>query len=305
LIIREIMIYTVTFSPAIDYVVEVDDFSLGEIHRSKSEVYLAGGKGINVSTVLKNLGVDNVALGFIAGFTGEFIRSELVSREIKNDFIWVDGNTRINVKIRSKAESAINGYGPNVTNEHVDKLIEKLKAIKNGSTLVISGSLPKSLSSDTYKYVMSCLVGKKLNVIVDCTGDALLKTLKYHPFMIKPNLEELEELFNTSITNDNDLELYSRKLIEMGAENVVVSLGAEGAFMVGKNLDACKIEAPKGNVVNTVGAGDSLVAGFIYAYELTNDLKTALRIGVVCGSASAFSEGLATKEQVNKLLNKM
>lgn len=299
------MIYTVTFSPAIDYVMDLDQFNIGDINRSISESFLPGGKGINVSIVLSNLGAKTVATGFLGGFVGEYIKSELNKLNITSDFIDVDGITRINVKIRSNEETAINGQGPHISDEDVEKLINKLQNIKENDFLVISGAIPKTLPSDTYEKILSRLKNKNIKIVVDCTKDTLLKTLSYNPFMIKPNKEELEEVLNCKINDDIELERQVTKLIELGAENVIVSLGKDGAFIKGKNIQALKIKAPNGKVVNTVGAGDSLVAGFLYEYERTGNLIDSLKVGVATGSASAYSENLATKEEVLNLLSKM
>ncbi len=299
------MIYTVTFSPAIDYVMNLDNFNIGDINRSISESFLPGGKGINVSIVLSNLGAKTVATGFLGGFVGEYIKSELNKLNITSDFIDVDGITRINVKIRSNEETAINGQGPHISDEDVEKLINKLQNIKENDFLVISGAIPKTLPSDTYEKILSRLKNKNIKIVVDCTKETLLKTLSYNPFMIKPNKEELEEVLNCKINDDIELERQVTKLIELGAENVIVSLGKDGAFIKGENIQALKIKAPKGKVVNTVGAGDSLVAGFLYEYERTGNLIDALKVGVATGSASAYSENLATKEEVLNLLSKM
>ena len=299
------MIYTVTFSPAIDYVMNLDNFNIGDINRSISESFLPGGKGINVSIVLSNLGAKTVATGFLGGVVGEYIKSELNKLNITSDFIDVDGITRINVKIRSNEETAINGQGPHISDEDVEKLINKLQNIKENDFLVISGAISKTLPSDTYEKILSRLKNKNIKIVVDCTKDTLLKTLSYNPFMIKPNKEELEEVLNCKINDDIELERQVTKLIELGAENVIVSLGKDGAFIKGKNIQALKIKAPKGKVVNTVGAGDSLVAGFLYEYERTGNLIDALKVGVATGSASAYSENLATKEEVLNLLSKM
>lgn len=299
------MVYTVTFSPAIDYVMTLDSFKAGEINRSQNEQYLAGGKGINVSIVLSNLGAKTVATGFLGGFTGDFIKHELDKMGVQSDFIEVEGNTRINVKIKSSIETAINGQGPHITDDKIEELISKLVNIPDGSILVISGAIPKTLPSDTYERILKRLNGKNIKVVVDCTKETLLKTLQYKPFMIKPNLEELEEVLNCKISNDAELEGAVSKLIELGAENVVVSLGGDGAYILGKNVTSHKVAIPKGKVVNTVGAGDSLVAGFLYEYERTGDLLSALKVGVATGSASAYSDNLATKEEVINLLSQM
>ena len=299
------MIYTVTFSPAIDYVVDLDDLRLGAINRSKKESSLPGGKGINVSIVLSNLGKKSVATGFLGGYTGDFIKKELEDRHIECGFIRVDGNTRINVKIRGKEETAINGQGPHINDDQIESLMLQLEKLTSKDLLVISGTIPSTLPSDMYERILERIKNNNVELIVDATNDILLNTLKYHPLLVKPNQEELEEMFNVTIKNTADLIENASKLLSMGAKNVIVSLGGDGALLVGEGLTPLLLPAPKGKVVNTVGAGDSLVAGFIDEYLNSKDIAKAFRRGIATGSASAFSEGLATKEEVEALLNKM
>ena len=299
------MIYTVTFSPAIDYVVDLTNFEIGEINRTQQEQAFPGGKGINVSLVLANLGKSSVATGFLGGFTGAFIKEELAKRNISSGFIEVNGLTRINVKIRAGKETAINGQGPHITDEDIDKLISQLEKLTKDDLLVISGTVPKSLPSNIYEMILERIKDNGAEVIVDATKEILLNTLKYHPLLVKPNKEELEEMFNVSIKNDAELIENASKLLKLGARNVIVSLGGDGALLVGKGVDAELRKAPQGKVVNTVGAGDSLVAGFIAEYLDSRDIKKAFKQGIATGSASAFSEYLATKEEVLALLNKM
>ena len=300
------MIYTVTFSPAIDYVVDLDNLGIGEINRTKKEEAYPGGKGINVSMVLANLGKRSVATGFLAGFTGEFIKNELEKRHIESGFIFVkDGITRINVKIRAGKETAINGQGPHISNEEIERLIAQLEKLTKDDLLVISGTVPSSLPSNIYEMILERIKNNGCTVVVDATKDILLKTLKYHPLLVKPNQEELEEMFNVKIHNDAELIENAAKLVDLGAQNVIVSLGGDGALLVGKDVDTIKLAAPKGKVVNTVGAGDSLVAGFIDEYLNSRNIVNAFRRGIATGSASAFSETLATKEEVEALLQKM
>lgn len=299
------MIYTVTFSPAIDYVVDLDDLRLGAINRSKKESSLPGGKGINVSIVLSNLGKKSVATGFLGGYTGDFIKKELEDRHIECGFIRVDGNTRINVKIRGKEETAINGQGPHINDDQIESLMLQLEKLTSKDLLVISGTIPSTLPSDMYERILERIKNNNVELIVDATNDILLNTLKYHPLLVKPNQEELEEMFNVIIKNTADLIENASKLLSMGAKNVIVSLGGDGALLVGEGLTPLLLPAPKGKVVNTVGAGDSLVAGFIDEYLNSKDIAKAFRRGIATGSASAFSEGLATKEEVEALLNKM
>ena len=299
------MIYTVTFSPAIDYVVDLDDLRLGAINRSKKESSLPGGKGINVSIVLSNLGKKSVATGFLGGYTGDFIKKELEDRHIECGFIRVYGNTRINVKIRGKEETAINGQGPHINDDQIESLMLQLEKLTSKDLLVISGTIPSTLPSDMYERILERIKNNNVELIVDATNNILLNTLKYHPLLVKPNQEELEEMFNVTIKNTADLIENASKLLSMGAKNVIVSLGGDGALLVGEGLTPLLLPAPKGKVVNTVGAGDSLVAGFIDEYLNSKDIAKAFRRGIATGSASAFSEGLATKEEVEALLNKM
>ena len=299
------MIYTVTFSPAIDYVVDLRTFEIGEINRTVKEVAYPGGKGINVSIVLANLGKPSVATGFLGGFTGDFIKSELEKRNISSGFIEVDGLTRINVKIRAGKETAINGQGPHITDEQIERLIAQLGRLGNGDYLVISGTVPSSLPANIYERILERIQGSGVTLIVDATKDILLNTLKYHPLLVKPNKEELEEMFSVKIEDTDQLIANAKKLLVLGAENVIVSLGKDGALLVGQNIEPRLREAPPGKVVNTVGAGDSLVAGFIDAYIDTKDVGFAFKQGIATGSASALSETLATKEEVEALLKVM
>ena len=299
------MIYTVTFSPAIDYVVDVENLELGAINRSLGEHMLPGGKGINVSIVLSNLGKKSVATGFLGGFTGDYIKSELVARNIESGFIEVEGNTRINVKLRGKEETAINGQGPHISEEKVEELMLQLEKLTSDDLLVISGTVPKTLPNDIYERILERIKGNNVTLIVDATKDILLNTLKYRPLLVKPNKEELEEMFSTRIRSDEELIATAKKLLDLGAKNVIVSLGGDGALLVGEGIEAKLLPAPKGKVVNTVGAGDSLVAGFVDEYVVSGNIAKAFVRGIATGSASAFSEGLATLEEVEALLNKM
>lgn len=300
------MIYTVTFSPAIDYVVDLDVFGIGEINRTKKENCYPGGKGINVSMVLANLGRTSVATGFLAGFTGDFIKNELEARHINSGFISVkEGMTRINVKIRAGKETAINGQGPHISNEEIEQLISQLEKLTKDDLLVISGTVPSSLPDNIYEMILERIKGNDVTVVVDATKDILLNTLKYHPLLVKPNKEELEEMFGVSINSEEELVENATKLVKLGAKNVIVSLGADGALLVGREIEAIRLAAPDGKVVNTVGAGDSLVAGFIDEYLNSKDLALAFRKSIATGSASAFSETLATKEEVEAVLKTM
>ncbi len=299
------MIYTVTFSPAIDYIVDLTHLEKGAINRSLGEHCLPGGKGINVSIVLANLGTSSIATGFLGGFTGAYIKDELKKQGIASGFVEVDGTTRINVKLRGEEETAINGQGPHITPEQIEKLMDVLSKLTEKDLLVISGTVPSSLPSDIYEKILERIEDNHPEVIVDATEDILLNTLKFHPLLVKPNQEELEEMFHTVIHNEQELIENATKLLELGAKNVIVSLGGDGALLVGEGIKPLRLPAPKGKVVNTVGAGDSLVAGFIDEYTRSGNIAKAFRRGIATGSASAFSEGLATKEEVEALLIKM
>lgn len=296
------MIYTVTFNPAIDYVVGLNELNLGEVNRTDSERMFFGGKGINVSIVLAELGIHSTALGFTAGFTGKAIEDGLSEMGIDTDFVRLsNGNSRINVKINSGVETEINGQGPNIDNIALDKLFQKLDKIQDGDTLVLAGSIPKTLPSYIYEIIMSKLSDKKIKVIVDASGDLLLNVLKYRPYLIKPNSHELSELFNVEFTSDNDIIKYAKKLKEMGAENVLVSMAENGALLLDSEGNIHKFGVCKGTVINSVGAGDSMLAGFI-AGSANGDLEYGLKLGTACGGATAFSYGLAKKDFIDSLL---
>lgn len=300
------MIYTVTFNPAIDYVVELVSFNIGEINRTTREYMNLGGKGVNVSRVLTNLEVPNVALGFVAGFTGDALRNGLERMGVKTDFISLEeGNTRINVNIKGVEETDINARGPEIPNSAIDELFKKLDNLQSGDTLVLAGSIPTSLPNDMYERIMERLYGKGIRFVVDATRDLLVKSLKYEPFLIKPNNHELGEIFGLELTKDNEIIYYARELKKQGAKNVLISMAGDGAILVDENDVAHKIGTPKGKVKNSVGAGDSMVAGFCAGYLEKGDYKYALRMGTAAGSASAFSESLATKQEVIDLLDKI
>ena len=297
------MIYTITFNPALDYIVEVEKFEKNEINRTKSELILPGGKGINVSIVLKNLEIESTALGFIAGFTGKEIEKRLQDSKINTDFIELEeGFSRINTKIVSDKETAVNGNGPNIKDTDINKLFEKLDNIKNGDILVLSGSIPKTISSSIYENICKYLQNKEIKIVVDATGELLLNVLKYKPFLIKPNRHELGEIFNVEIDTKEKAIEYGKKLQELGAKNVLISMGGMGAVLVDETNNNYYCKAPGGERVNTVGAGDSMVAGFIAGYLNNNDYNEAFKMGVATGSASACSKYLATKEEVFNLL---
>lgn len=300
------MIYTITFNPALDYIVRVQDFKLGQVNRTSYEEVYAGGKGINVSIVLKNLDVENVALGYIAGFTGEEIENKIKAFGCTTDFIKLNnGMSRINVKLKSNEESEINGQGPSISDQDLEELYRKLELLREGDILVLAGSIPATLPKNIYEIIMERLSGKGIRFIVDATGELLLNVLKYKPFLIKPNHHELAELFNATIENEDDIVIYAKKLREMGAQNVLISRAGDGAIFVTEKDEIIKSDVPKGTLINSVGAGDSMVGGFIAGYLKNKSLEEAFKMGVATGSASAFSEGLATKEKVYELLNQI
>lgn len=297
------MIYTITFNPSIDYMVTVDQFQTGEVNRVQDEYILAGGKGINVSIVLKNLSVESQTLGFIAGFTGKEIQKRVEEKGIHTDFIDVhNGYSRINFKLKSQQETEVNGNGPHISKQDIELLMEKLKKLKKGDILVLSGSIPQCVSNDIYANIMKELQDIGIEIIVDATGELLMKVLEYKPFLIKPNNHELAEMFHVKLFDQKDIVTYAKKLQEMGAKNVLISMAGDGAFFICENGKVYFSEAPKGIVKNSVGAGDSMVAGFIAGYEKTKDYIQAFKMGVATGSASAFSHDLATQEEVDELL---
>ena len=297
------MIYTVTFNPALDYVIRMESLKLGTVNRSSAEAVYYGGKGINVSTVLKNIGVDPVALGFVAGFTGKEIEEGVKNMGVATDFIKLpEGMSRINVKIKAEQETEINGQGPAISIEKVEKLFEKLDRLEKGDCLVLAGTIPASLPSDIYEQIMDRLKDKEIRIVVDATKDLLLNVLKYHPFLIKPNNHELGEMFGVVLKTDEEIVEYAKKLQERGARNVLISMAGDGAILLTETKEVYKMGVPKGTVVNSVGAGDSMVAGFVASYFKEHDYLKALKFGTATGSATAFSEGLATMDKVEELL---
>lgn len=320
------MIYTVTFNPCLDYIVTVENFRTGRVNRTGSEFVYPGGKGVNVSLVLKNLGIDNTALGFVAGFTGAEIERALKGWGCITDFIPVkEGMSRINMKIRSyescfkeeirqgkkavrKAaleETEINGQGPVISQKELTLFYKKLEKLEEGDILVLAGSIPGSMPASAYEDIMERLKEKKIEIVVDATGELLVKVLKYHPFLIKPNQYELEEIFQVTIKGKEEIISYGKRLQEMGARNVLISMAGDGAILLAENGRVYESPAPKGNVVNSVGAGDSMVAGFITGYLKERDYNQGFLMGIAAGSASAFSEGLATREEVEAILAKL
>ena len=300
------MIYTVTFNPSLDYIVSVDDFKLGLTNRTSSELILPGGKGTNVSTVLKNLGLESTALGFVAGFTGNEIVKRLNDMGIKSDFISIEnGISRINLKLKSIDGTEINGAGPDISEEKVNELMDKLNQLKEGDVLVLAGSIPASMSDNIYRDIMADLKDRGVMIVVDATKDLLLNVLEYHPFLIKPNNHELGEIFDVKLTTREEVIPYGRKLQEKGARNVLVSMAGEGAVLIAEDGQVFDAPAPKGKLINGVGAGDSMVAGFVAGWIEKQDYEYAFHMGVASGSASAFSENLATKEEIINVYNQV
>lgn len=338
------MIYTVTFNPALDYITQVDNFEIGKVNRTVTEKILAGGKGLNVSIVLKNLEIDNTAFSFIAGFTGDELERIIKEHNIKTDFIKVqNGNTRINVKISSSInqikkiesqknflekksnnlkdnfkyikkedierkefiETALNGNGPQITKQDVEKLLEKINKIKSQDLVILSGNIPKCINEKIYEIISKELNQKKIPFVVDATQKLLVNTLRFEPDLIKPNKQELEETFNVKIEKKEDIIFYAKKLQENGAKNVLISLGGDGAILLTQNQEIYYSNAPKGKVINTVGSGDSMIAGFIAGFYKQNDYLEALKYGIASGSATAFGEELATKKDIEKLLEQV
>lgn len=293
------MIYTVTFNPSLDYLVTVDNFRLGKTNRTVKESMVAGGKGFNVSSVLNNLGIKSTALGFYAGFTGEEIVKRIEALGIEADMIRLEeGMSRINVKMLNADGTEINAMGPDIPKEKQEELMGKLDRLQAGDILVLAGSIPATMPDDTYQKILERLLERGIRSVVDATGKLLMKVLPYHPFLIKPNKQELNEMFGAEIESEEDIVLYAKKLREMGAMNVLVSLGAQGAVLITEKDEVFSAPAPDGKVVNSVGAGDSMVAGFLAGYLESGSFEKALRLGLAAGSASAFSEQLATKEEI-------
>lgn len=300
------MIYTVTFNPALDYVIDVNDIKLGELNRTTEEKIFCGGKGINVSFVLKTLGIDSIALGFVAGFTGKEIEKRVKSFGVSTDFINLkNGLSRINVKVRSDKETEINAQGPIILEKEIEEFYHKLQQLQDGDILILAGSIPSSLPNNMYEKILEKLHSRTIRIVVDATNELLKNVLPYHPFLIKPNHHELAEMFQVTIQTEDEIVLYAKKLRTMGACNVLVSMGAKGAILVDEFEVVHKIGVPKGVQKYSVGAGDSMVAGFLAGFMRSNQYEIALKVGTAAGSATAFSEGLATKDMIEKLLSEL
>ena len=300
------MIYTLTLNPSIDYVVHLDSFISGITNRTTSEEYYIGGKGINVSCILSELSVENTALGFTAGFTGEAIEKGLKEKGIRSDFIRLkEGISRINIKVKADKESEINCQGPHITDEEFDRLLAKTDMISDGDTIVLAGSIPKTVSDDAYEIILRRLKEKNVRIVVDATKKLLLNCLSYKPFLIKPNRQELSEIFGREVNDEKDIAECAGELMKQGARNVIVSLGGEGAVLFAEDGKTYHCGVVKEKVLNTVGSGDSMVAGFIAGYEKSGDYAYALRLGAACGNATAFSDGLATKEKISEIFERL
>lgn len=299
------MIYTVTLNPSIDYIVRLEKFTSGITNRTTSEEYYYGGKGINVSCVLAELDLDSTAYGFVAGFTGDAIEKGIRNDRIITDFIKLKhGISRINIKIKAGDETEINCQGPHITEQELERLLQKIDRISNGDTLVIAGSVPNTMPDDIYETMLERIKLKKVRIVVDATKKLLVNSLKYKPFLIKPNRQELSEIFDVEVKTEEDIEHYAKELQKLGARNVLISLGGEGAMLIDENGNKHKAGVLKEKVINTVGSGDSMVAGFVAGYIKTEDYAYALKLGSVCGNATAFLSGLATKEKIEELLEK-
>lgn len=299
------MIYTVTLNPSIDYIVRLDKLSRGITNRTTSEEYYFGGKGINVSCVLAELGLESTAFGFVAGFTGDAIEKGIRNDKIITDFIKLsNGISRINIKIKAEEETEINCQGPHIENSELERMLSKVDRVADGDTLIIAGNVPNTMPDNVYERILERIKNKNVRIVVDATGKLLLNSLKYKPFLIKPNRQELSEIFGVEISTEDDIEKYAKELQKKGAANVLVSLGGDGAMLVDEYGKKHKSGVLKEKVVNTVGSGDSMVAGFVAGYEKELDYSYALKLGSVCGNATAFLSGLATKEKINELLSK-
>ena len=294
------MIYTLTLNPAVDYYISVDKLNLGAVNRTKSEQIRFGGKGINVSLVLNEFGIKSTCLGFVGGFTGDALENHLKQNDIDCDFVKIDGNTRINVKLN---DTDINSAGPDISDENLAKLFEKIKNLKSGDFLILSGSVPKNLPQDIYQSILEFLGDKGINFVVDAEGNLLLDTLCYNPFLIKPNHHELGKIFGVEISNFDTAITYAKQLQNKGAQNVMVSLGEQGAVLVDQNGNTHTQAAPKGEVISAVGAGDSAIAAFLVEYLNGKDYADCLKLAVATGSATAFSDGLANEDAITQLYN--
>jgi 1-phosphofructokinase len=298
------MIYTLTLNPSVDYIVEVPTIQLGELNRTISETKFPGGKGINVSRVLKQMRASSIALGFIGGFTGKYIEQYLQREDVQSDFIEVEGDTRINIKLKSDVETEINANGPKISGNHIVALLQKIEALQHNDTLILAGSIPSTMPSNIYERIVTLCHQKKVEFIVDAEEKLLKTVLPFQPFLIKPNHHELGEFFETEILDVHQAIYYGQKLLELGAKNIIVSLAEKGAIFINKEMTLIA-NVPTGEVKSSVGAGDSMVAGFLSTYQNTNDLKRAFHYSVAAGSATAFSIGLCTREKIEDIVKQI
>lgn len=298
------MIYTITLNPSIDYIVEVDDLKLGGLNRMNRDLKLPGGKGINVSRILNQLSAANTAIGFLGGFTGRFINDKLQGDAIQTDFVTIADDTRINIKLKHGDETEINGLGPAIRTEEAEQLLNKLSSLQKGDIVILSGSVPPSLGSDFYDRLIHVCKQTEAEFVIDTTGPALMEALTHEPLLVKPNHHELAELFGVTIETREELVSYGRKLLEAGAKHVLISMAGEGALFI-TETKVYHATVPKGTVKNSVGAGDSMIGGFVGTYVLQGDLLEAFRTGVASGSATAFSDDLATREFIDELRNQV
>ncbi|PQP82347.1 1-phosphofructokinase [Paenibacillus sp. PCH8] len=298
------MIYTITLNPSIDYIVQVDELKLGGLNRMNRDLKLPGGKGINVSRILNQLGADNTAIGFLGGFTGRYINDKLQEDNIRTDFVTIADDTRINIKLKHGEETEINGLGPAISAEEAEQLLHKLSSLQKGDMVILSGSIPPSLGTDFYDRLIQVCKQTGAEFVIDTTGPALMEALEHEPLLVKPNHHELAELFGVTIETRDELVVYGRKLLEAGAKHVLISMAGEGALFI-TQTEVHHANVPKGTVKNSVGAGDSMIGGFVGTYVLNGDLLEAFRTGVASGSATAFSDDLATRERIDELRNQV
>lgn len=298
------MIYTVTLNPAVDLVASCGEIKLGEVNRTSGEEIFSGGKGINVSLVLAQLGVRSCALGFVAGFTGEAVEKGVAAAGVDTDFVHVErGFSRINMKIRSGVETEINGQGPDISESDLEKLMQKLDRLSDGDVLVLAGSVPASVPRDIYRQTMKRLSGRNIRVVVDACGELLLSAAEYRPFLVKPNIHELGDMFGVKLTTAEQTAEYAERLQKMGARNVLVSMAGDGALLFAEDGSVYRCGVCSGKVRNSVGAGDSMLAGFIAGYD--KGCEFALKLGTACGGATAFSDGLAERNEIERLLSEL
>ncbi|WP_409022422.1 1-phosphofructokinase [Dellaglioa sp. P0083] len=295
------MIYTVTINPSIDYIVQLDKLTLGEVNRMDYDTKLPGGKGINVSRILNELNQPNKALGFIGGFTGEFIKSAMIANHLDTQFTKIKADSRINIKIKADQETEINGKGPLISDDELKLFNEQFETLTSDDTVILAGSLVPNLSQDFYYELIKVIRSKGAQFVIDTTGEALLKTISEKPLVVKPNHHELAELFNVTLNGINDIVKYGQKLLELGAQHVLISMAGDGGLLITKDA-VYQSNAPKGTVINSVGAGDSMIAGFTGTFAKTNDPIESFKYGLACGSATAFSEDIATIEKINEIL---